>query len=239
MYLSVVIPAYNEEKRLAKTLRSVSLYLQKQNYDSEIIVVSDGSKDRTREVVEGLQGEIPNIFLIANENNHGKGHVVRQGIMASRGEYRVFMDADNATTIDHMEKLWPEFEKGYDVVIGSRDIKGAVLAVAQAWWRRRLGDVFNLIVQVVSGLWGIWDTQCGFKGFSKRAVEVIFPRARINRWAFDVELLVIARKHGLRLKEVPVVWVNNPDSKVKFKGMAKMLFEIFQIRWNMIQGKYA
>lgn len=239
MHLSVVIPAYNETHRLPKTLWSVSSYLQKQEYDYEIVVVDDGSRDNTVDAVRVLQSEIPRLKLIANAQNRGKGYVVRQGMLASQGEFRLFMDADNATTIDHVERMWPEVEKGADVVICSRDIPGSVLPVAQPWWRRRLGDVFNLIVQATSGLFGIWDTQCGFKGFTAEAAESIFPKARIDRWAFDVELLVIARKAGLTIVEVPVTWVNDPDSKVKLKGMIRMLLEVAQIRWNTMKGLYA
>tara|TARA_Y100000310_G_scaffold277962_1_gene296105 strand:- start:1234 stop:1953 length:720 start_codon:yes stop_codon:yes gene_type:complete len=238
MRLSVVIPAYDEENRLPKTLRAMQSYLEKQSYEYEIVVVSDGSTDKTVQKVREMESEIKNLKLIANEKNRGKGYVVRQGMLASKGEYRLFMDADNATTIDHVEGMWPEFEKGNDIVICSRDIPGAVLAVPQSWFRKRLGDVFNLIVQVTSGLWGIWDTQCGFKGFTKEATEAVFPLAVIDRWAFDVELLVIARKKSFKIQEIPVTWINDPHSKVSLKGMIRMLFEVLQIRWNMIQKKY-
>ncbi|MCP6726545.1 MAG: glycosyltransferase family 2 protein [Patescibacteria group bacterium] len=234
--LSVVIPAYNEEKRLPKTLKAVDSYLKKQKYSYEIIVVSDGSKDKTVQVVQGLS--IKNLRVIDNKQNHGKGYVVRQGMLKAKGEYRLFMDADNATTINHVEGMWPEFEKGNEIVICSRDIKGSVIAVPQPLWRRKLGDVFNLIVQVLSGLWGIWDTQCGFKGFSKKAVQDIFPKAVIDRWAFDVELLVIAKKQGYNIIEIPVTWINDAESKVSFKGMVKMLLEVIDIRFNMLKKIY-
>lgn len=239
MKLSVIIPSYNEEQRLPKTLQEVDAYLKQQSsYDYEIIVVNDGSKDNTAGVVEAMKGEITNLRLIDNKENHGKGWVVRQGMLEAKGDLRVFMDADNATSIDQVEKMWPEFEQGYDVVIGSRDIKGAVIAVRQSWFRQLLGEIFNLIVQVMAGLWGIWDTQCGFKGFTREAAEAIFPRCKINRWAFDVEILAIAKKLGLKIKEIPVRWVNDAQSKVKFMGMVKMLSEVLQIRLNMITKKY-
>ena len=170
--------------------------------------------------------------------NRGKGFAVKRGMLAAAGEYRMFMDADNATSIDQVVKMWAEFAKGFHVVIGSRDITGAQIAVSQPWWRRRLGDVFNLIVQSISGLWGIWDTQCGFKGFSAKAAQEIFSCATINRWAFDVEVLVIAKKRGYTIKEMPVTWVNDKDSKVRFFGMVKMLLEVLQIAWNNSIGKY-
>jgi len=227
--LSVVIPAYNEESRLPRTLRDVDAYLRKQDYEYEIIVVNDGSRDRTVEVTNALAREIANLRLIDNQKNRGKGYAVRQGMLEAKGAYRVFSDADNSTSITHMGRMWPEFEKGFEVIIGSRDIEGAVIAVRQAWWRRRLGDIFNLVVQSLTGLWGIWDTQCGFKGFSARAAREIFSCAKINRWAFDVEVLVIAKKLGYQIKEVPVTWVNDKQSKVRFSGMAKMFLEVLQI----------
>ncbi|OHA64720.1 MAG: hypothetical protein A2940_01800 [Candidatus Wildermuthbacteria bacterium RIFCSPLOWO2_01_FULL_48_29] len=229
MKLSVVIPAYNEESRLPRTLRDVDAYLRKQDYEYEIIVVNDGSRDRTVEVTNALAREIANLRLIDNQKNRGKGYAVRQGMLEAKGAYRVFSDADNSTSITHMGRMWPEFEKGFEVIIGSRDIEGAVIAVRQAWWRRRLGDIFNLVVQSLTGLWGIWDTQCGFKGFSARAAREIFSCAKINRWAFDVEVLVIAKKLGYQIKEVPVTWVNDKQSKVRFSGMAKMFLEVLQI----------
>lgn len=236
--LSVIIPAYNEEKRLPRTLHSVDAYLKKQKYTYEIIVVSDGSRDDTVKIAEEMRAGVANLRVINIKENHGKGYAVRQGIQEAKGEYRVFMDADNATTIDQVEAMWPEFEKGKEIVIGSRDVSDAVIAVPQPWWRRKLGDVFNLIVQVLSGLWGIWDTQCGFKGFSAKAVEDIFPKAVINRWAFDVELLVIAKKKGYEITEVPVIWVNDRESKVNIKGMVHMMLEVIQIRKNMWRGIY-
>lgn len=236
--LSVVIPAYNEEGRLPRTLRAMDEYLQKQDYGYEILVVSDGSQDRTAEVVNELAQEIQNLRVMGEQENHGKGYSVREGMLEARGAYRVFSDADNSTSVDHIEKMWPEFERGFAVVIGSRDIKGAVIAVSQPWWRRRLGDAFNLIVQGISGLWGVWDTQCGFKGFTRKAAEAIFAKSIINGWAFDVELLLLAKKMGYPIKEIPVTWVNDPESKVNFKSMIRMLFEVFAIRKNMMQKKY-
>lgn len=238
IHLSVVIPAYNEEKRLPKTLKEVDAYLKRQNYTYEILVVNDGSSDSTAEVVRSLSSEIAHLRLVDSKENHGKGYAVRQGMLEAKGEYRVFMDADNATSIDHVERMWPEFEKGRQVIIGSRDLKGAVRTVRQVWWRERLGDIFNLIVQVMSGLWGIWDTQCGFKGFTEKAVQDIFPKAEINRWAFDPEILVIARKAGYKITEIPVTWINDPYSQVRFSGMVKMILEVLQIRINLIRGKY-
>ena len=238
MKLSIIVPSYNEERRIAKTLREINKYISLQSYDSEIIVVSDGSKDKMVEVVKGMMSEIKNLRVIDNKENHGKGYVVRQGMLEAQGDYRLFTDADNSTSIDQVEKMWPEFEKGYDVVSGSRDIKGAVLDPPQPWYRRRIGDIFNLFVQVVVGLWGIWDTQCGFKGFTRKSVEDVFPRCKIDRFAFDPEILIVARKLGYKIKEVPVTWKNDLESKVKFKNMIKMGIDLLKIRWNLINKKY-
>ena len=238
MHLSVIIPAYNEEKRLPKTLTEIDKYLRKQFYDYEIIVVNDGSKDRTAEIVRKLAKEIKNLRLIDNKVNHGKGFVVRQGLLKAQGRYRLFTDADNSTSIDQVEKMWPEFAKGYDIVIGSRDIRGAVLEPPQPWWRRFLGEVFGLLTNLIVGTWGIKDTQCGFKGFTQRATKDIFPRCKINRFAFDPEILIIAKKLGYKIKEIPIFWRNDPRSKVKFKSMIKMGFDLLKIRWNLITKKY-
>ncbi|MDD2732205.1 MAG: glycosyltransferase family 2 protein [Candidatus Pacebacteria bacterium] len=239
MYLSVIIPAYNEEKRLPKTLLEIDRYLRKQDYEYEIIVVSDGSKDRTSEAVNNLKSEILNLKLIDNKENHGKGYVVRQGLIEAKGQYRLFTDADNSTSLDQVEDMIPYFNQDYDIVIGSRDVKGAVLDPPQPWHRVLVGNMFNLLTQFIVGLWGIWDTQCGFKALSAEAAEKILPKCRINRWAFDPEILKLGRKMGFKIKEVPVRWVNDPDSKVKLKGMIRMGFDLLKIRWNLITGKYS
>ncbi|MFH1656659.1 MAG: dolichyl-phosphate beta-glucosyltransferase [Candidatus Nealsonbacteria bacterium] len=238
MYLSVIIPAYNEEKRIPSTLIDIDKYLRKQTFSYEILVVNDGSKDNTAKVVRGLQRKIKNLKLIDNKKNHGKGFVTRQGLMKAKGEYRLFTDADNSTSINQVKKLLPFFKKGYDIVIGSRDVKGAVLDPPQPLKRIIVGNIFNLSVQVIVGLWGIWDTQCGFKALSAEAVSKILPKCSIDRWAFDPEILKIGKKLGYKIKEVPVVWKNDLESKVKLKGMIKMGFDLLKIRLNLIIGKY-
>jgi len=238
MHLSVIIPAYNEEKRLPKTLTEIDKYLRKQFYDYEIIVVNDGSKDRTAEIVRKLAKEIKNLRLIDNKANHGKGFVVRQGLLKAQGRYRLFTDADNSTSIDQVEKMWPEFEKGYDIVIGSRDIKGAILDPPQPWLRRLVGDTFNLLVQLILGLWGFRDTQCGFKGFTEKAAKDILPKCKINRFAFDPEILIIGKKMGYKIKEIPIYWKATPTTAVKLKSMVKMGIDLLKIKWNLITKKY-
>jgi hypothetical protein len=158
--------------------------------------------------------------------------------MEAKGEIRLFTDADNSTSVDQVEKLIPYFSQGYDLVIGSRDVKGAKLANPQPPIRIFVGNIFNLMVQILVGLWGMWDTQCGFKAISARAAEDIMPRCKIDRWAFDPEILKIARKLKYKIKEVPITWVNDPESKVKLKGMIKMGIDLLRIRWNLITFKY-
>ncbi len=239
IYLSVIIPAYNEEKRLPKTLEEIDKYLRGKDYDYEIIVVNDGSKDKTVEVAKSLIPEIKNLVVTGYKKNRGKGYAVRFGMLEAKGDYRLFADADNSTSIDHVEKMWPEFKKGFEVVIGSRDIKGAILDPPQPWIRKLiLGEGFKLYRKIIIGLWGIEDTQCGFKCFTKKATEKIFQKCRINRFAFDPEILVIAKKLGYEIKEIPIYWKNDPESKVKFKSIIKMALDLIKIRLNLIKGLY-
>lgn len=238
MYLSVIIPAYNEERRIAKTLKEIDKYLKRQEYQYEIIVVSDGSKDNTAKVVRDLQPQIASLILIDNKENHGKGYVVRQGILSAKGEVRLFTDADNSTSIDQVDKMIPFFKKGFGIVIGSRDIKGAVLDPPQPFYRKVLGNIFNLMVQVIVGLWGIWDTQCGFKALSAKAAKDILPQCKIDRWSFDPEILRVGRKMGYKIKQVPIVWKNDLESKVKMRSTIKMGIDLLKIRWNLITFKY-
>ena len=238
IYLSVIIPAYNEERRLPKTLGEIDRYLKQQEYGYEILVVNDGSKDKTSEAVENLKSEIKNLRLIDNKENHGKGYVVRQGMLEAKGEYRLFTDADNSTSIEQIEKMWPYFKDGYDIVTGSRDVKGAILDPPQPPIRRFVGEGFKFLRKIIVGLWRIEDSQCGFKCFTKIAAENIFPKCKINRFAFDPEILIIAKKLGYKIKEIPVYWKNDLESKVKLKSTIKMLIDLFKIRWNLIKGIY-
>lgn len=219
-------------------MEEIDNYLSKQNYNYEIVVVSDGSKDNTGKVVEGLKSKIKNLKLIDNKENHGKGYVVRQGMMEAKGEFRLFTDADNSTPINEVEKMWPYFKEGYDVVIGSRDAKGAVLDPPQGVLRRVLGETFGLFTNIVVGTWGILDTQCGFKALTGRAVENIFPKCKIDRFAFDPEILALAKRMKYKIKEIPIYWKNDLESKVKFKSMVKMAADLFKIRWNFLTQQY-
>jgi dolichyl-phosphate beta-glucosyltransferase len=240
VYLSVVIPAYNEEKRIGATLLAVDKYLSVQDFVYEIIVVSDGSTDKTIDVVQKYQQLVKNLEVIDNLENKGKGAVVRQGMLKAQGQYRVFMDADNSTTIDHFEKMIPLFEKDSQVVIGSRearDVKGAIQATSQPILKRILGDVGNLLIQALA-VRGIWDTQCGFKGFTAEMVEDVFPRLLINRWGFDIEILAIATRLGYEVNIIPVNWINDARSHVTLGGYINTFRELFKIKWNLVRDVY-
>ena len=239
-FLSIIIPAYNEEATISNTLLDIDKYLSKQKFSSEIIVVSDGSKDTTVEKAKSMQNLVKNLKIIDNKENHGKGWVIRQAMLQAGGDYRLFTDADNATSIEHVDKMLPFFEKKYEVVIGSRDTKdaeGAIKAVDQPFFKRTLGNTANLLIQILA-VWGIWDTQCGFKAFSAKAAKEIFSRAKIDRWGFDIEALAIARELKYKIGIIPVYWINNPNSRVNLKGYLNTFKELFQVKWNLISGKY-
>lgn len=248
-FLSVIIPAYNEEKRIVKTLLSLDKYLSERDYDYEILVVDDGSKDNTVNIVKNFQKMIKNLNLIENKENHGKGYVVRQGMLAAKGKYRLFTDADNSTSPDQAKNLlsWLKGVKtrngivekvgSYDIAIGSRAIKGARVALRQPLTRLLAGKASNLLIQLLA-LPGIWDSQCGFKIFTAKAASDIFKKATINRWGFDIEVLALGRRLGYAIKEVPVTWVNDPESKVSLKGYLNTFRELFKIRVNLWRNIY-
>ena len=236
-FLSVIIPAYNEAKRLPLTLVDIDKHLSRAEYSYEIIVVNDGSKDATAEIVRRFEPIVKNLRLIDHPENCGKGRVVRDGMLAAKGNWRIFTDADNSTSIDQFERMMPCFKEGYDVVIGSRTAKGAELVPPEPLYKQILGKAGNLFIQIVA-VWGIGDTQCGFKCFSETAAEKIFSIARSDRWAFDVEALALARKFGFRIKEIPVRWVNDTRSHLKLLAYLTTLFEVAKIRWWLSSGVY-
>jgi|GEM_PF-187431 len=242
MILSVVIPAYKEEKRIGNTLLSLDKYLSPLGFNYEIIVVIDGSPDNTFSVVEKYQKMIKNLSIINNPENHGKGYVVRQGLLAAKGAYRLFMDADNSVTINQMESFSPHFEdKSVGIVIGSRDIKGADVKKHQPFWKELLGNMGNFAIRLVTGLWGIPDTQCGFKILTAEATELVCPLMMVNRFGFDFEMLVLMKKLGFKIKEAPVVWINDEATTVTLfgpNGYIRVLWDLFRLRINLWTGKY-
>lgn len=237
--LSVVIPAYNEERRLPTTLDDVVSYLGAQTYRSEIIVSDDGSTDRTVAVVRASDGGRVALRLVqaADKKNHGKGAAVRRGMLDALGAYRLFMDADNSTTVDHVERFWAFFQAGYDVVIGSRDVPGAIVAVHQPWYKELAGNLGNVVVRSLA-VPGMYDTQAGFKMFTAKVVTDIFPALTINGWGFDIEILAVAREKGYRIKEAPITWLNDPESKVRAATYFEVLGDVWRIRRNLRDGVY-
>jgi glycosyltransferase involved in cell wall biosynthesis len=235
--LSIVIPAYNEEKRIATTLESIHNFSQQQSYEVEVLVLVDGSPDGTAAVVAELEKTMPELRLINNVVNHGKGAVVKQGMLAATGDIRLFMDADGSTAVDHITSFLPYFEQGYDIVVGSRRISGANITKHQPWFRDFLGGVFRLIVHTLVPV-HVTDTQCGFKAFTAEAAQQVFPKQTIERWAFDVEILAIARRLKLKIQEAPVTWVNDGASTVRFSGMVRMLWEVAEVRLHLLSGMY-
>jgi dolichyl-phosphate beta-glucosyltransferase len=238
LHLSVIIPAFNEESRLPGTLRHVGGYLAAQPYESEVLVIDDGSADGTAQAVHSCAGAAP-LRLIQHPDraNHGKGASVRRGMIAARGKFRLFMDADNSTTLDQIDVLWPCFEQGYDVAVGSRRAPGARVDVHQAWYKELAGRCGNLVIRALA-VPGIADTQAGFKMFTDRAAAAIFQRQTIDRWGYDIEIFVIARLLGYRVREVPIVWIDAPGSKVRMSSYLQVLQEVWRIRRNVKSGTY-
>jgi len=236
-FLSVIIPAYNEAKRLPLTLIDIDKHLDEQEYSYEIIVINDGSTDHTAEIVRRFVPLIANLRLIDNEENKGKGSVVRQGMLEAKGMWRLFMDADNSTSIVEFNKMIPYFKSGYDVVIGSRGVKGSRKMPPQPFYRSIAGILGNLVIQLFL-LRGIWDSQCGFKCFSEDSAKRIFSLIKIGKWGFDAESLAVAKALDYKIKELPVFWANDIRTQVKFKDYLQVLFEIAKVRWWLWRDAY-
>jgi glycosyltransferase involved in cell wall biosynthesis len=227
--LSIIIPAYNEEQRITETLLDIDHKMSGQTFGYEILIVNDGSTDNTVSVVEKLQKQIPKLFIINNSENRGKGFAIKQGMLKAIGDFRLFMDADNSTKIDEVFKMLPYFNQGFDVVIGSRYIDGSEIVIKQPLKRIFFGRIFRIITHMLIPL-GVTDLVCGFKIFTAKSAETIFPKQTIFRWSFDVEILTIAKKNGFKIKELPVRWKDNAKSRVNFSGMLKSFLEIIQIK---------
>jgi dolichyl-phosphate beta-glucosyltransferase len=237
-FISVVVPAYNEAARIPGTLERIGTYLREHFTRSEIIVVDDGSTDGTEAVVTDFSRKFGNIRLIGYAANRGKGYAIRKGVLDSQGSLLLISDADLSTPIEEMEKLIPFISQGIDIVIGSRGLDESNIAVRQPWYREKMGKIFNLIVRVLV-IGGIRDTQCGFKLFKGDLARSLFGKSLINGFAFDVEILILARKSGYRIKEVPVRWLNSPNSRVKLlRDPIRMFFEVLKIRINLLAGRY-
>jgi dolichyl-phosphate beta-glucosyltransferase len=226
MDYSLIIPAYNEEKRLKETLETTTNYLNNNYSNFEILVVDDGSSDKTCDVVSSFD----NVKLIKLGTNQGKGAAVRKGILSAVGKIRIFTDADLSTPITEIPKAIEFINKGYDIFIGSRALDHSLIKKHQPKYREFMGKTFNKFVQVLV-LWGIKDTQCGFKAFTAAAAETVFTKSVIDRFSFDVEVLFIARKLKLKIAEVPVIWYNDDRTKVNaIKDSYRMFLDILKIR---------
>ena len=241
-YLSVIIPAYNEGSRkgddLKKNLEEIGKYLGGKKIDYEVIVVNDGSRDNTTEFVRNFSHLVSKLEIIDRKENRGKWYSVREGLMRAKGEFRLFTDADGATSIVNMEKFWRDMRIGEDVIIGSRDLRESDIKKHQPKWKEMLGDAGNIFIQFMMGLRGIEDTQCGFKVVSEKAALDIIPQMKVDRWGGDFEMLMLAKKMKYKIIEIPVVWVDAGESLVDIRGYINTLKELFQVKMRMLAGKY-
>lgn len=237
-FVSIVVPAYNEENRLAASLAKIGAYLNESGVAAEILVVDDGSKDRTVDVATtglvGLAGRV-----IRNGENRGKGFSVRRGVLESQGRFVLLTDADLSTPIDEYAKLAAAIrERDLDVAIGSRALPGSDVQLRQGWLRQTMGRTFNKTIRALTGL-RLHDTQCGFKLMDRIRVRPLFEKMVVDRFAFDVELLFLCERFGLSIEEIPVVWRNAPGSKVSLVGdPANMLLDVLRVRWRFRRGLY-
>ena len=232
LYLSIVIPAYNEDENIGPTLLDIAQYLGGKSYTYEIIVVDDGSGDKTAELAT-VQGKVFSHFnLLRHSPNQGKGYAVKEGMFAARGEFILFMDADNSTRINQIDNFISALTGGYDIAIGSRRIQGAVIKEYQPFARRFLGNIYIGLSNLILGT-NINDYNCGFKLFKKEAAKAIFEKLTRNDWSFDSELIYLAKKLGCKIKEVPVTWQDKQKtSKVKpFKDGVKSFCSLLKIRF--------
>ena len=236
MFLSVIVPAYNEENRLPDSLRRIVGYLGKQEYISEVIVVDDGSEDGTAQVVEEMMAELPIVSLIRAEHR-GKGHAVKTGMLAGRGEYLFICDADLSMPIEELYKFLPPVLEGYDMAIASREVPGA-RRYDEPSYRHFMGRVFNWMVRLFA-VRGFQDTQCGFKCFRREAARDVFTYQTMDGWGFDVEVLFIAQKRGYVIVEVPIDWYYNANSRIHpIRDSIGMFTEVLKIRLNDWKGLY-
>lgn len=238
---SVIIPTYNEASKpedMENNLNSIVNYFRKIEQSFEIIIVLDGPTDGTPELVREKTKDLENIKIIDRKKNKGKGYSVREGMLAAEGKIRMFTDMDGATPIEMFDRFLPEFDKGAEIVIASRDLKEAEVKVHQPKWKEFLGDTGNIAIQMMTGLWGIKDTQCGFKALTDEAVEDVFPRMVVDTWGTDFEILMIGKKRGYKIAEVPVEWIDKGDSLVGLSGYFETLRDLLKVKKNMIFGVY-
>lgn len=237
-HYSFVIPAYNESGRIPKTLESVVQCIRTHGWAAEVIVVNDGSKDDTAQVVRKISAQSPEVRLIENPGNRGKGYSVRHGMMEAQGDVVMFTDSDLSAPIEEAERLFAAIEKGADIAIGSRWLESGRQTHRQPLYRQFFGRCFNLVTRMVMNL-PFADTQCGFKAFTRNAALTVFQLQTIERWGFDPEILFIAIKRGFKVVEVPVSWAHDERTRMSYlKDGMKMLEELAIIRWNALLGRY-
>ena len=231
--ISIIIPVFNEENRLESCFKAIEYFFSFHNFSlSEVIFVDDGSKDKTLELVENFQKKYPDLVQVFFYNeNKGKGYAVRVGMMKAKYQYRIFLDADLSVSLDQINKLKIYMKSEPIVVIGSRNLKGSNVSVKQSLIRRKLGGLYIVIANFITGA-NVSDFTCGFKCFSKESVEIIFREAKINRWSFDAEVLFLAKKHKIPITEIPVIWRNDPETKVSmiWDGL-RAFFDLLRIRF--------
>jgi dolichyl-phosphate beta-glucosyltransferase len=235
---SIVIPAYNESARLAASLEQVLAYVRAQAWDAEVIVVNDGSRDNTAEIIREFAAKDPIVKLLDNPGNRGKGYSVRNGMLQAQGRILLFSDADLSAPIEEAPKLLQALEAGADIAIGSRWLRAETQTQRQPLHRQVFGRIFNLLLRMSLGL-QFADTQCGFKAFKRAAAQAIFPLQKIERWGFDPEILFLARKMGFKVAEIPVAWGHSGGARINpvIDG-AKMFQEMLRVRWYSITGEY-
>lgn len=233
-----MIPAYNESARLGATLAKVLAYVHGQGWDAEVIVVNDGSRDDTADIVMAYSSNDPAVRLVENPGNRGKGYSVRNGMLNARGRVVLFSDADLSSPIEEAPKLFAALDAGADIAIGSRWLRAESQTQRQPLHRQLFGRIYNLILRLTLGL-QFADTQCGFKAFKQPAVQAIFPRQKIERWGFDPEILFLARKLRFKVAEVSVAWAHRDGTSINpLVDGFRMVMEMMRIRWYDLSGKY-
>ena len=235
---SIVIPAFNEGRRLGPTLEKVLGYVRAQNWDAEVVVVNDGSRDNTADIVRSFAAKDPVLRLVENPGNRGKGYSVRNGMLNARGQIVLFSDADLSSPIEEALKLFQALEGGADIAIGSRWLRAETQTQRQPLHRQLFGRIFNLMLRVTLGL-KFKDTQCGFKAFKRAAVQKIFPLQQTERWGFDPEILFLARKFKFKVQEIPVAWGHSGETRINpLVDGFRMFVEMLHVRWRDLTGKY-
>jgi glycosyltransferase involved in cell wall biosynthesis len=236
--ISVVIPCFNEGRTIYQNIQKINRYLEKNIAVYEIIAVNDGSRDDTLAELQKVQKELP-LQIISHLQNEGKGKVVRDGILSSRYEIAMFLDADLAIPIEELEKFLVEIDRGYDLAIASRFVPGLKVLCPVLWYRKIMERVFRILRMIILNNWKVRDTQCGFKVFRAPVARKIFPMATVKRFAFDAEIIFIAKKFGYSIKELPVTLQNPERSHVRlFCDPLNMFFSLFKIRWNDLTRRY-